>query len=111
VKALQAGPAVLDDEPVQQGGDRIDRCRTGRARPDGVRQLVPELVLVGEGKILLRPEVGEQRLDRDAGRVGDLGHGDVVVPAGLEQPGRRGEDRGPGLPLLPLPQPARRFIV
>ena len=43
--------------------------------------LVAKPVLVLEDEVFLGAEVREQRLDRGVGRVGNLGHGDVVEPA------------------------------
>jgi hypothetical protein len=66
--------------------------------------LIPKPVGVAEGEILFGAEVGEERLDRNVGGVGDLGHGDVLVTAGLEERFRHRQQGVARLALLSLSQ-------
>lgn len=57
-----------------------------------------------EQEFFLRPDVREERLHGDVGRVGDLGNGDVIeVPLAEQAPGGS-DDRLTCQPLLSFPQ-------
>jgi hypothetical protein len=96
VAALQGRPQVS-----VQGGQRRD---PGLPGPHDAGRLV---LVVGEAvqhEVVLCREVREQRAPRHLGRLGDLGHRHVVVPALEEQGDRRLGDPAARARLLPLPQ-------
>jgi len=105
VEALESGRVGVGDERVQQrAGDRVEGGLPGGSVADGGDERVQDVRLVAEDQFFLRADVGEQRLDRDVGRVGDLRDGHVLEAALTEQPRGHLEDGGAGHSLLALAQ-------
>ena len=93
------------DVDVGQRPQGLRRTRAGRATGDGTVEPLAELVGPVENEVVLDGEVVVDGLVGHLRRLGDLGDGHRVVPAGGEQQRRSVGDVLTGLRLLALPQP------
>ncbi len=96
---VPAGDEVVDHRVGQRAED-VEDGGAGWALGDVGGEAHDALLAAGEGEVLLRGEVVEDRLLRDVGGRRDLGDGDGVEAALGEEPARGGGDRLAGGALL-----------